>query len=670
MSFTSPTDRKKMVKGNEFFLHSKCDATRVTDDINSKICKDSHRNLVLTPSTESSTPESENRTNYDVNGSAKIMYNPNSSKEDLLESLSYAERGLQRHLSQTDNHIQLLDRNGDLNEVAGSQSMLSQELIDHDQDHNDNDGNEANSRSDVDSCLFGDLSLPEGSQSKSSIGIAKRLGLLTQTQEEVEEEEDETIDTGERENTVGDCKSVQRDHPTILTTVDRCIAQEKKNYQPVVESHQHDISKKKPQNNIEGHYMPSKGEKIVPSPNRNSFSHKPSEKFVGKVPFSGLELLTQVGINEADKLRSFSTKSNMNSNGDKKDIFTTSNLVSSRDNEGFGSLLDAVAKITEQEASGTLSMNWRPLSATVVSTGTKSRKHSKKREVAQSLPTKKRGLASKQRKSEMQKLKEKLRREKIEQENERAQAIAKKAAMIAERTISDPAIAKKLLLSMALARENPRSVPQALPGKGHVVQEGFFWAHYPPLEFVLKKHMAEYYELSTHQCQSRQQQAFNNYMVDIVKDVAEVQQWEFVDSFCDKSLRDRIRCYYKTHIQNAKKRLRTMVRNPTKRANARHLCEHVDLIEQHRVEATHIKLESIHSDQKKSEYQRDFPFVTDQQDIKTLFLFRRSSNNTDSKPRITSSYLVGNKMSERSPDTKKKRQAVEHGDQPAKRKEL
>lgn len=78
-------------------------------------------------------------------------------------------------------------------------------------------------------------------------------------------------------------------------------------------------------------------------------------------------------------------------------------------------------------------------------------------------------------------------------------------------------------------------------------------------------------------------------MVVVVREVAEELDWVFARCFDDRNLRDRIRCYYKTHIQNAKKRLRTMVRNPTKRANAKHLLQHLDIIENAKVDAEKAK---------------------------------------------------------------------------------
>ena len=48
------------------------------------------------------------------------------------------------------------------------------------------------------------------------------------------------------------------------------------------------------------------------------------------------------------------------------------------------------------------------------------------------------------------------------------------------------------------------------------------------------------------------------------------------DNFNYKKLRDRIRCYYKTHVQNSKKRLVTLLKNPTRPKNRQVLIKIVE----------------------------------------------------------------------------------------------
>eukprot|EP00984_Skeletonema_dohrnii_P005316 scaffold1868_cov139-Skeletonema_dohrnii-CCMP3373.AAC.6 len=130
-----------------------------------------------------------------------------------------------------------------------------------------------------------------------------------------------------------------------------------------------------------------------------------------------------------------------------------------------------------------------------------------------------------------------------------------------------------------------------------VIRDGFFWKDVPELEKVLQTHMMEYYFMSENRPQSKKQQQFNNRLVSLVYQEAIARgfvfdpvsfsleghgpldfpstttpiecagNWIVPPGFNHKKLRDRIRCYYKTHVQNSKKRLGTLLKNPIKERN-------------------------------------------------------------------------------------------------------
>ena len=138
----------------------------------------------------------------------------------------------------------------------------------------------------------------------------------------------------------------------------------------------------------------------------------------------------------------------------------------------------------------------------------------------------------------------------------------------------DRSLQRQVILHMALQRNigdeaaptpDPMDVQSLNPKT--VIEDGFYWREFPVCEQVLYKHMTDYYGVSKAQRLSKLQQSFNKKLVREVQEAAREAGLTFGPNFTEKKLRDRIRCFYKTHLQNAKKRLATLQKHPESEDN-------------------------------------------------------------------------------------------------------
>lgn len=87
-----------------------------------------------------------------------------------------------------------------------------------------------------------------------------------------------------------------------------------------------------------------------------------------------------------------------------------------------------------------------------------------------------------------------------------------------------------------------------------ILRKKFSWKHYPELERFLIANRDEYLKHSSMNYTAEQKQ-YNNWLTERLLEVAEQNRYVFdPDDFNFVAVRDRIRCYYKSYVQTARKR--------------------------------------------------------------------------------------------------------------------
>jgi hypothetical protein len=121
----------------------------------------------------------------------------------------------------------------------------------------------------------------------------------------------------------------------------------------------------------------------------------------------------------------------------------------------------------------------------------------------------------------------------------------------------DDDLRRKVIHHMALHDEQQADRSPArdpLNPRPTAITEGFFWRDFPACERVLYDNMAQYH--GTRGEGNRGE--VPALVVEQVRAVANENGW--VIHLTDRQLRDRVRCFYKTHLQNAGKRLLTIMK--------------------------------------------------------------------------------------------------------------
>jgi hypothetical protein len=87
-----------------------------------------------------------------------------------------------------------------------------------------------------------------------------------------------------------------------------------------------------------------------------------------------------------------------------------------------------------------------------------------------------------------------------------------------------------------------------------VLRKKFSWKHYPELERFLISHRDEYLEHSSKNY-TAEQKTYNNWLTNQLLHLAAQHNYQFdPQAFTFVAIRDRIRCYYKSYVQTARKR--------------------------------------------------------------------------------------------------------------------